>query len=96
MDLYQVIKSPIVTEKSMALREITGRYTFEVNVKATKTQIKAAMKTIFNVDAIKVRTTIVHEEQRRRTFGMVKPSNWKKAIVELKAGQSINLPGEGA
>jgi large subunit ribosomal protein L23 len=86
--LVDLIRRPILTEKSLddARR---GRYTFEVNLKANKDQIKEALKSSLNVKVKTVKTMIVKEEKRlipksRRT---VEGRVWKKAIVELSDGK---------
>ena len=92
MNLNFVIKRPIITEKSL---EATKRncYTFEVDCAATKDQIKAAMKQLFKVDAVGVRTSITKPVSKttgkRRIPG--ETSQTKKAIVEIKSGQSIKV-----
>lgn len=86
-----VIKRPVISEKSAALTEVGGRYVFEVDTKANKIQIKQAVQQLFNVKVDKVRTSIVHGENRRVGLHHVKKPNWKKAIVTLKEGQKIEL-----
>lgn len=92
MNLNYLIKRPIVTEKSMASSG-NGVYAFEVDVKATKAQIKTAIQSLFGVEVLAVRTSIskalVRSTGRRRLPGMKTAT--KKAIVELKPGQTIKL-----
>ncbi len=96
MEARDVIIAPMITEKSMA-STAAGQYTFEVHPRATKTQIKLAVREIFKVDVLKVNTTNVLGKVKNfarrgvRTHG--KQSDWKKAVVTLKAGQKIELGG---
>jgi large subunit ribosomal protein L23 len=90
-NLHLVIKRPIVSEKSTALAEVGNRFTFEVNVKATKIDIKLAVQKYFNVKVKDVRTSIVPGKFKRRGTSTVKQSNWKKAIVTLQEGHKIDF-----
>lgn len=87
----QVIKRPIITEKGTVLREVNSQYVFEVALKSNKNQIKEALKRLFDVDATEVRTSVVRGKYVRVGRSRGKKSNWKKAIVTLKEGQSIEL-----
>lgn len=91
-NLYQVIKRPIITEKSTA-QATQGKYTFEVDKKASKGEIRRAVEELFNVKVLDVKTTNVRGKQvrvgRRRTLS--KGSDWKKAVVTLKEGDKIDL-----
>ena len=86
----EVIKAPIVTEKSQAAKE-EGKYTFKVDPKATKLEIKEAVEKIFNVKVKAIRTINVKVKKRRvgRYTGLTNRS--KKAIVTLQEGQTIDL-----
>lgn len=87
--MYDIIRKPIITEKSSALAE-NLQYTFEVDTKATKTQIKEAIERIFNVDVTAIRTINVHRKPKRmQKYEGFKPA-YKKAIVRLAAGQKID------
>ncbi|MBD5656874.1 MAG: 50S ribosomal protein L23 [Candidatus Eremiobacteraeota bacterium] len=96
MDARDVIIAPMITEKSMTGTAVS-QYTFEVNSRATKTQIRHAVQEIFKVDVIKINTTNVAGKMKNfarrgvRTAGQ--QSDWKKAIVTLKPGQKIELGG---
>ena len=85
-----IIKAPIITEKASILKE-NNVYTFSVDVKANKTQIKQAIEAIFNVKVESVNTINVHPRKKRvgRYSGYTKKV--KKAIVKLKEGSSIEL-----
>lgn len=96
MDARDVIIAPMITEKTMS-GTLGGQYTFEVNPRATKTQIRHAVQEIFKVDVVKINTTNVGGKVKNfarrgvRTSG--KQSDWKKAVVTLKPGQKIELGG---
>ncbi len=86
--LYDVIKRPIITEKSAALTE-KSIYTFEVLIDANKVEIKKAVEEIFNVKVKHVRTVSVHRKAKRMQRYEGFKSAYKKAIVTLEAGQTI-------
>jgi large subunit ribosomal protein L23 len=90
MELYQVLKRPIVTEKSNTQADLMNRYTFEVDVRATKQLVREAVETLFDVEVVKVHIMNVRGKTRR--FGRIqgRTSDWKKAIVTLAAGETIS------
>lgn len=90
VDIYKVLKRPIITEKTTKLKQ-QNVYVFEVQKDASKSLIKEAVEKIFNVDVVKVRTIMMRGKLRRfRGFeGYTK--DWKKAIVKIKPGQTIKL-----
>ena len=78
----EIIVRPIVTEKSNdGLQE--GKYTFEVNKKATKVEIAKAVEKLFNVKVLKVNTMTVKGKQKRVGVHVGRTSDWKKAIVTI-------------
>lgn len=88
--MYDIIKRPIITEKSSNLVE-NLQYTFEVDPKSTKTEIKDAIEKIFKVNVIEIRTINVHRKAKRmQRYEGFKPA-YKKAIVRLAAGQTIDV-----
>ncbi|MDP2860602.1 MAG: 50S ribosomal protein L23 [bacterium] len=92
MDTFAVIKKPKITEKSLE-RAASGWYTFIVDKKATKFQIKTAIETSFSVKVLEVRTTSVKGKTRRvgrKRLEKTMPSQ-KKAMVFLAKGQKIDL-----
>lgn len=91
MNVNEVIRAPVVTEKADRQREAHNAYVFEVDRRATKFEIKAAVKQLFGVDAIGVRTAIVRGKHKRVGRSAGKRPNWKKATVTLREGQSIDL-----
>lgn len=90
MNVYQVLLRPIVTEKSMGLRE-DSKYTFEVARKANKRQIQEAVEKIFDVNVVEVRTMVVKGKIRRWGRSFYRTSDWKKAVVTLAEGDSITF-----
>lgn len=89
--LYQIIKRPIISEKSTALAEVAGRYAFEVDVDSNKNEIKDAVQTVFGVKVKKVHTMVMHGKEKRIGGLVKKKSNWKKALVTLNEGQKIEF-----
>jgi large subunit ribosomal protein L23 len=93
----QVIRRPIVlTEKANALREKDNQVLFEVARTANKLQIRDAVQKLFNVRVTDVNTMIVRGKDRRMGRGYSKTQNWKKAIVTLREGDSIDFFAEAA
>ncbi len=83
LDPYQVVVRPLITEKATHLSERHNAYTFEVNPLATKTEIKAAVESLFNVKVLDVRTQNRRGKLRRYRLKLGRMRNWKKAIVSL-------------
>ena len=88
MDPSQVILRPIVSEKSYALAA-ADRYTFRVHRDAHKTQIRQAVERLFDVTVVDVRTMNVHSKPKRRGLTSGRTREWKKAIVQVRAGDTI-------
>lgn len=86
-----VIRKPVLTEKSTIAMNEMERYCFEVDMKATKKEIKAAVEEIYKVTVEKVNTRIDKGRFRRLKYGVVPPKFVKKAYVRLKEGQRIEL-----
>ena len=86
-----IIKGTIITEKSADLAQNANTYTFSVDVKANKVQIKQAVEEIFKVKVASVNTVTVRPKDRRVGRYTGKTNKVKKAIVKLKAGSSIEL-----
>ncbi|EFA90136.1 MULTISPECIES: 50S ribosomal protein L23 [Peptoniphilus] len=82
MNKYDIIRKPIVTEKSMEDME-NKKYTFEVDKNATKIEIKAAVEEIFNVKVKKINTMNMQGKLKRQGAHMGRRPSWKKAIVKL-------------
>lgn len=92
MELNEVIKRPLLmTEKGNTMREKENKVLFEVAKEANRIEIKEAVEKFFRVSVVNVRTMIVRGRLRRMGREYAKTRNWKKAIVSLKAGDSIDL-----
>ena len=87
----QLILSPVITEKGTVLQEKNNQYLFRVARPANKIQIRQAIRKIFNVDVIGVRTITVHGKLRTVGRSRGRKPSWKKAIVTLKEGNTIDL-----
>ncbi len=90
MDAGQVIIRPVVSEKSYVLAT-AGKYTFRVHPDAHKTQIKQAIEELFGVGVVEVRTSSVPSKPKRRGYTSGRTRGWKKAVVEVAAGQTIPI-----
>ncbi len=91
MHVYDVLKRPVVTEKTTMQGEL-GQYTFQVDRRANKMQVKDAVETAFNVSVAEVR--IVNIPAKRGRYGrttVVKKPAWKKAVVTLAPGNTIQF-----
>lgn len=86
-----IIKAPIVTEKSAKLAQDKNTITFSVDTKANKTEIKQAVEKVFNVKVESVNTVNVRPKKKRVGRYVGKTNKVKKAIVKLKEGSSIEL-----
>jgi len=86
----QVILEPVVSEKSYALMA-DNKYTFRVDDRAHKTQIRLAVEEIFDVAVVEVRTIKVRSKPKRRGLHRGTTRSWKKAIVQLAPGDRIEL-----
>jgi large subunit ribosomal protein L23 len=100
MSPEHVIRKPIMlTEKANVLREKNNQVIFEVAREANKVQIKDAVQKLFKVTVTSVNTMVMRGKDRRMGRGYAKTQNWKKAIVTLKTGDSIDFfsdtPTEG-
>ena len=89
-NLRGVIKSPVVTERATILRD-KNTYTFKVDRRANKVQIRQAIESIFEVNVKSVRTMNVPRKPKRQGMFGGTTSAWKKAYVTLQAGDSIDL-----
>ena len=86
---YQIIRRPVITEKGLGVKETESTLVFEVASKATKTEIREAVQTIFKVKVDSVRTSNFQGKERRRgRFAGYRP-DWKKAYVKLKPGEKM-------
>jgi large subunit ribosomal protein L23 len=91
MEHSQVIIRPVVSEKSYVL-SAAGRYTFRVHPDAHKTLIRQAVESLFGVHVVDVRTQSVKSKPKRRPNGASgRTRTWKKAIVQIREGESIAI-----
>lgn len=90
MEARDILIRPIVTEKSTALME-QGKYTFRVPLAATKVQIRQAVEQIFKVKVQAVNTMRYEGKMKRLGRTQGRRSDWKKAVVTLKPGETIEL-----
>ena len=88
--MYQVIVSPVVTEKATRLNEFS-QVTFRVALDATKPEIRAAVEQLFGVKVEAVNTVVMKGKTKRFRGREGRRSDWKKAVVRLQAGQTIDL-----
>jgi large subunit ribosomal protein L23 len=87
---YDILKAPIITEQSTKLIESQNKYTFKVDRKANKVEIKKAIETIFNVNVLSVNTINVLPKFKRMGKHEGYKSAYKKAVVKLAEGQKID------
>lgn len=90
LEARDIIRRPIVTEKTMFQAE-NGKYTFEVDERANKVQIRRAVEELFDVDVQKVNTMRMPGKRRRMGIFEGRTSSWKKAIVKLSEGDHIDF-----
>ncbi len=95
---FDVIKAPVITERSTILREKFNQYIFRVNPKSSKYEIRQAVEKIFKVNVENVRTAIFSGKMRRLAQGRPqgRRPEWKKAIVTVQKGQEIKIEQEAA
>jgi large subunit ribosomal protein L23 len=90
-DPRKVIKRPIITERSTRLQGEGNQYVFEVDGRANKIEIAYAVKKIFNVTVLNVRTMNMKGKPKRLGAFSGRRPDWKKAIVTLKSGDFIEV-----
>ena len=87
--IYTVLRRPLITEKGMGVKETQNTLVFEVDLKATKTEVRQAVESLLKVKVDGVRTSTVEGKERRRgKFSGYRP-DWKKAYVRLKDGEKM-------
>ncbi len=90
MDASQIIIRPVVSEKSYVLAGV-DKYTFRVHADAHKTQIRQAIEELFDVHVVEVRTMSVKSKPKRRGYTAGRTRKWKKAIVQVRPGETIPI-----
>jgi large subunit ribosomal protein L23 len=88
-NLYDVIRRPLITEKTTLLKETQRALCFEVHKDSTKPEIKRAVETLFGVKVSTVRVSNVHGKVKRQGRFAGKRPDWKKAYVVLKPGEKM-------
>jgi large subunit ribosomal protein L23 len=88
-NLYEVLRRPLITEKSTALRETQRALCFEVHRDATKPEIKRAVESLFSVKVERVRVANAHGKVKRQGRYFGRRPDWKKAYVVLKKGEKM-------
>lgn len=91
MNIYDVIKKPLITEKTTVEKDDKNVIAFVVNGAANKIEIKAAVEQLFNAQVAAVNTVNVAGKTKRTMKGIGKRSNWKKAYVTLKEGSNVDF-----
>ena len=88
---YDIIKRPLITEKTSIQKELHNQVSFEVDRRANRIEIKRAIESIFNVRVASVQTMQVRGKVKRRGRVEGKRRDWKKAVVRLEPGQRIDF-----
>jgi large subunit ribosomal protein L23 len=88
---YEIVKRPLITEKSTIQKDTNNQLTFEVERKANRVEIRHAVEKIFNVRVVKVRTMQMKGKVKRVGRIPGKRRDWKKAIVTLASGERIEF-----
>ena len=91
MDIYTVIRKPLVTEKSTIARDEENKYLFEVDRRATKIDIRNAVEKIFKVHVVNVHTMNMTGKKKRIGKIAGRKRNWKKAVITLTPGGLIEV-----
>jgi len=95
-DAYSHVVRPVMTERSTILKEKFNQYVFEVTTSSSKTDVKRAIEEIFKVHVDQVRTMRVPGKQRRMGRNTGHRPDWKKAVVTLREGETIDLVEQSA
>ena len=95
MNVREVLIRPVVSEKSYELLA-ANKYTFSVDPRAHKTQVRQAVEEVFSVRVLDVRTLSVKSKPKRRGYTYGRTRQWKKAVVQLHPEDSIELFEGGA
>ena len=91
MTPHEILRKPVITEKSTIQKEANNQFTFDVDRRANKVEIRRAVEQVFNARVVNVRTIRMNGKVKRfgRTLG--KRRNWKKAIVTLAQGEHVEF-----
>lgn len=91
LEAHYILRKPLLTEKSTSLMEDLNVYAFEVDRRASKDDIKAAVEEAFGVKVLKVTTQVRKGGARRFKYGKVAENSWKRAMVRVAEGDTIEL-----
>jgi large subunit ribosomal protein L23 len=91
IDYYDIIRRPIITEKTNIQKDTANQVTFEVDPRANRIEVKRAVEKVFSVKVADARTMHVIGKHKRRGRILGKRRNWKKAIVTLMPGERIEF-----
>ena len=91
MNIYQVIKRPLVTEKTTLDKDAKNIIAFEIDNDANKIEVKQAVEALFKVEVVEVNTVNMAGKTKRVGKNIGKRSNWKKAYVTLKEGSKVDF-----
>jgi large subunit ribosomal protein L23 len=91
MNSHDVIKKPVLSEKSSGLSEKENKYFFHVDRRANKIDIRKAVEELFSVKVAAVNTVMMRGKKKRVRYHLGKTSDWKKAVVTLKKGDKIEF-----
>lgn len=91
---FNILRQPVITEKSYTASGAANQYTFRVATQATKLQVKAAIEAIFEVNVEKVQVINVPSKAKRRGMHNGNRSGYRKAIVRLAEGQTLEVAEE--
>jgi large subunit ribosomal protein L23 len=94
--IFQVLKSPHISEKTAILGEVSNQHVFKVATDAKKPEIKAAVEQLFDVKVADVRTVNINGKTKRQGMRKGTRKDWKKAYVSLEQGHEIDLASIGA
>ena len=91
LEIYTVLRKPLITEKSTEANEADNKVSFEVDMRANKADIKEAVEELFGVRVLKVNTARYKGKSKRFQMRMGKQRDWKKAVVTLQEGDRIEF-----
>ena len=91
LEPHQVLLRPLVTEKGVHRATRNNQYAFEIHRDATKTDVRKAVESLFDVKVVKVRTQTRKGKTRRYRYKFGRTSDWKKAIVQLQEDHKIDF-----
>jgi len=94
--VFQILKSPLISEKAAILGDASNQHVFRVATDAKKAEIKAAVEQLFDVKVANVRTINVNGKSKRMGMRKGRRKDWKKAYVSLEQGHEIDLASIGA